>query len=92
MDKTPEEILEENGYDVEALREEKSLFFRNPDFADCIIGITDDWHIVYSYDKMVEHLIKYEKMSVEEAIEWLDYNTLRSYSSEGLMPIVVHVF
>lgn len=92
MDKTPEEILEENGYDIKALEEERTLFFRNPDFSTAIIGVTDDYHIVYDYDKMVEHLVKYEDMTEEEAIEWLDYNTLRSYSSEGLMPIVVYTF
>lgn len=88
--KEPEDILEENGYDIEALQEEGTILFRNPDFSTAIIGISSDNHVIYDYNKMVEHLIKYDEMTEEESIDWIDYNTLNTYSSEGLMPIIMY--
>lgn len=92
MDKTPEEILEENGYEIEILQEEETMFFRNPDYTSAIIGISDDYHIIYSYDKMVEYLVSHDEMTIEEAVDFIDYNTLRAYTSKGKMPIVVYTF
>ena len=92
MDKTPEEILEENGYEIEILQEEETMFFRNPDYSSAIIGISDDYHIIYSYDKMVEYLVSHDEMTIEEAVDFIDYNTLRAYTSKGKMPIVVYTF
>ena len=88
--RTPEEILEDNGYDIETLQEEKTILYRNPDFSTAIIGISDSYHVVYDYNKMIEHLMTYEGWSEEESIEWIDYNTLRAYTSEGKMPIVMY--
>ena len=54
------------------------------EFADGAIGITQDNHLVYSYDKLVEALA--EAYGGEEAaIEWLEYNTIRS------LPYMAHV-
>ena len=92
MDKTPEEILEENGYEIEILQEEETMFFRNPDYTSAIIGISSDYHIIYSYDKMVEYLVSHDEMTIEEAVDFIDYNTLRAYTSKGKMPIVVYTF
>ena len=88
----PEEILEENGYDIEMLTEEETILYRNPDFADAIIGISDDYHVIYDYELMVESLMKNEGWTYEESVEWIDYNTLRVYSVEGKMPIIAHIF
>lgn len=87
---TPEEILENNGYDIETLQEEKTILYRNPDFSTAIIGISDDYHIVYDYNKMVEHLMTYEGFTEEESVEWIDYNTLRVYTSGCKMPIIMY--
>lgn len=53
--------------------ENKTLFADN--FNSAIIGTTDDGRIVYSKVLMVEHLVLTDGMSVEEAIEFLEYNT-----------------
>ena len=37
----------------------------------------------YDYDKMVEWLMKKENFSQEDAIEWIDYNTIRALSYMG---------
>lgn len=87
---TPEEILENNGYDIDALQEEKVILYRNPDFSTAIVGMSDDYRVVYDYEKMIDYLMNEEDFDYEEAVEWIDYNTLRTYSSEGQMPIVMY--
>ena len=89
MKRTPEEVLEDNGYDVEALSEEGTMLFRNPDYADCIVGVTYGNQVVYDFEKMVEHLIKYEDMDCDEALDFINYNASFG-SSEGLMPIIMY--
>lgn len=72
--------------------EEQPLILDNMSYDNSIIGLTEDGRLVYSYEKMVEELMKDEGWSYEEAVEWLDYNTLRAIpymSSAGLTPIVL---
>ena len=69
----------------------ESVFFTNPDYIDAIIGIIDDGRIVYSYSKMVENLMLNDIMSYEDAIEFIDYNTVRSLPHMGEhSPIIVY--
>ena len=69
----------------------ESVFFTNPDYLDAIIGISDDGRIVYSYSKMVENLMLNDNMSYEDAIEFIDYNTVRSLPYMGEhAPIIVY--
>ena len=89
MDK-PEQILEAAGFDIDDLESEGTILYRNPDFHTAIIGVTTDYHAVYDYERMVEYLMIHENFTYEESVEWIDYNTLRTYSSEGLMPIVMY--
>ena len=70
--------------------DEETVFFANPDFIDAIIGISEDGCLVYSYSKMIESLMLSDKMSYEEAIEFIDYNTVRSVPYMGEhAPIIV---
>lgn len=47
--------------------------------------------LVYSYEKMIEYLIKEAEMTQEEAIEWIDYNVLRAIPYMGdTKPIIVY--
>ena len=61
-------------------------------YDDAAIGYTDDGRVVYDYDLLVECLMK-EDMSEIDAIEWVEYNILRSipYCGEQA-PIVIHRF
>ena len=73
--------------------DEEAVFFTNPDFIHAIIGVSNDGRLVYSYSKMVECLMHSEKMSDEEAIEFLDYNTLRAIPYMGeKAPIILYKF
>lgn len=55
-----------------------------------IIGLTADMRAVYDYDKMIQEYMADNDCGMEDAIEWIDYNTLRSIPYAGPMaPIVI---
>ena len=73
----------------------KIIVLEGDEFADGAIGLSEDNQVVYDYDKMVESLVKYDEMSEEEAIEWIEYNTLRSLpyiDSDYKKPIIIRSF
>ena len=57
---------------------------------DAIIGIDTDEHVVYSYDKIVEVFIGHG-MTMEEAIEYTDYNVIRALPYMQNKPYVVYL-
>jgi hypothetical protein len=69
---------------------EDSIVFDRPAFDNSIIAITTDGRAVYDYHKMVVELMEDDGISEEEAIDWIEYNTLRAIPYAGDMaPIVV---
>lgn len=78
------EYLAERGFD-------ETSFFENPDFVDAIVGITDEGNLIYDYDKMVQSLVSEDEMNEEDAIEWIEYNTIRTipYMGSG-KPIITY--
>lgn len=73
---------------------EDTVMFENPDYASAAIGITEDGNLVYSYPLMVEHLMKTDNMTEEDAVDFISFNTIRAipYCNEGKPPIVFHPF
>ena len=69
---------------------EELVVFSNPSFEGALIGVTHDNRAVYEYSRMVESLMK-ENMTEQEAIEWIEYNTIRSLPYTKKSPIVVHL-
>lgn len=91
--KTPEEILEENGYSIEDLEEEETMLFRDPDYHTAIVGVSEDYRVIYDYNKMLDYLVKYENMTYEEAADNISYDTIRSLSYvDGKKPIIMFPF
>ena len=83
---TNREILSEYGYDG-------ALLFDQPDYDSAIVGITDELNVVYDYEKMVKQLMKDDNMSRLEAIEFIEYNTIRAipyFEREGPPPIIIN--
>ena len=77
----------------EALAEcadESAAIFESPDFDDAIIGVTDDGRVVYNYELMVQSLVWHDGMTEEEAIEFIDYNTIRACAYFKNAPIIVY--
>lgn len=68
INKTPVDLLIEKGYD-------NVIVFSNPSYIDALIGLTDMNQAVYDYDLMVEWLIKHENMDLEDAADFIDYNS-----------------
>lgn len=57
---------------------EDAIVFDNPSYDDAIIGTSHDDRVVYSFEKMVECLMNDDGMSYEDAVEFIEYNTLRA--------------
>ena len=68
---------------LEAQGHEETVFFENPSFVKAITGITDSEQLIYDYDLMIAAAMEEENWSVEEAIEWIEYNTIRSIPYMG---------
>ena len=62
--------------DLRAELPEDALVFDNTSYDDSIVGVTVDGNVVYDYDKMIEELMRDTGWSYEEAIDWIDYNTI----------------
>ena len=78
---------------------QNAMMFRNPDFLSAIIGYTINAYnmpvLVYDYNKMVETLSEEYKDADEpeiNAIEWIEYNTLRTlpYIQEDGRPVIIY--
>ena len=70
---------------------EGASFFKGCNYADAIIGYTYDGNLIYSYKKMVEWLIKFKNFSHNDAVEWIDYNVLRTIPYMGATrPIILY--
>jgi len=76
---------------IEELENNESIVFENPDYDTALIGISSDGRAVYSYDKMVDYLMNGEDgMSLEDAEEFISYNTIRSLPYIQNSPIIVY--
>lgn len=70
---------------------EDTVIFTNPDYASALIGFSDDYRAIYSYSKMIEHLMIVDGMDEEEAADFVSYNTCRASSyMGGNAPIVMY--
>lgn len=70
---------------------ENIIIFDNYSYDDALIGISDDNRAIYDYNKMIEWLIEKEGFTEIEAIEWIEYNTIRSLPYMGSdAPIIMY--
>ena len=71
---------------------EESVVFENPDYDSAIIGYdANNNRVIYDFEKMVIHLMDNDGMTYEEAVEFIEYNTLRSIPyTGGDAPIVMY--
>ena len=58
---------------------EDSIVIDNPSFDNSIIGVSSNGgRVIYSYAKMVEEYMKDNNARDIEAIDWIEYNTIRA--------------
>lgn len=72
-------------------RDDGLVLLEGPEFDGGIIGVSIDGRAVYSYEKLVVALMKANGWDEQDAIDWVDFNTVGSLvASGGHMPIVMH--
>jgi hypothetical protein len=73
---TAEERVLDAGY-------EDVTLLANYSYDDALVGITEDGRAVYDYEKMVAWLVRTEGFTEQDAIERIDYNTIRALPYMG---------
>lgn len=74
---------------LEAQEHTDTVFFESPSFVKAITGITESGQLIYDYNLMITAAMEENDWTEEDAIEWIEYNTLRSIPYMGNMhPIV----
>lgn len=69
---------------------EDVVIFRNPSYDDALIGVSDDNRAIYDFEKMVEWLYHNEGMELDEAVEFIEFNTLRAIPYTDGAPIIMY--
>lgn len=78
-----EQMLLDAGY-------EGVTYLTNYSYDDALIGVSEDGRAVYDYNKMIQWLIDKQGFSELDAVEWVDYNTLRALPYMDNAPIIMH--
>lgn len=73
-----DDILEQWGESAEILKADG--------FDDCVLGYDYNWEgnirLIYSVDKMLKKLVRKDKMDMDEAIEYFEFNIRGAYVGE----------
>ena len=73
---TAAEKIAESGFD-------EVIILENYSYDDALIGVTECGRAVYDYDKMVKWLRQHTGWDMEQAVEWIEYNTIRALPYAG---------
>ena len=66
-------------------------YLTNFSYDTALIGVTDDNRAVYDFEKMIEWLVETQNFTCEEAIEWIEVNTIRAlHYMGGYAPIIMY--
>lgn len=67
-----------------------TIILDNHAYDNSIVGITSDGILVYDFNKMVDEYVEDEGCDEFDAVEWLEYNTLRALPYMGeRRPIII---
>lgn len=75
--------------DKDYLEQEQVLLFSNPSYESALIGVSHDDRAIYDYDLMIKYLMETDGISEIDAIEFIDYNTIRALSYYDGAPIIM---
>lgn len=62
---------------------EDAIVFDNPQFDSAIVGTTQDGRVVYDFDIMVRQLMEDDGSSYEDAVDFIETNTIRTIPYMG---------
>ena len=68
---------------LEGVHADNAIQFEGLDYA--IVGTSHDGYLVYDYNRMIECFVADDDMTVDEAIEWIDYNVLNINDGTGFI-------
>ena len=69
---------------------EDVVIFDNPSYDNALVGVSEDNRAIYDYDKMVVWLAVTWGISREEAVEFIEYNTIRALPYKEDAPIILY--
>lgn len=69
---------------------ENVVIFKNPSYDNALIGVSEDGRAIYDFGLMVDWLYQKEGMPLYEAVEFVEYNTLRSLPYYEGSPIIMY--
>lgn len=69
---------------------EDVVIFENPGFDDALIGVSHDNRAIYDYDVMVDCLVNNDGFDYDDAVEFIEYNTIRALPYYPGAPIVMY--
>ncbi len=78
--------------DYIAEENEEAVVFNVPSYDNAIVGLSDDGKVIYDYDLMIKELTDDTALTEDEAIQYIDYNTIRTlpYIEEAVRPIILY--
>ena len=60
-----------------------TVVLEGPDYATAVVGITDDYRLIYDFDKMVEYLAITADLEYDDAVGFIEFNTIGSLPIMG---------
>lgn len=82
--------MEKNRELLNQLGHNDSIVFEHPSYDEAIIGVDSNERVVYDFEQMAECLMKDDGMSYEDAVEFIEYNTIRALPYMPNSPIVMY--
>lgn len=79
------EWLGDNGYD-------NTVILESPNYLAAITGVSKEGRLIYSYRRIVWYLMLHDGMDSDEAIEFIEYNTIRALDYMGPNAPIVAIF
>ena len=70
---------------------EDVIIFKDFSYDSALVGVSDDNRAIYDFDLMIEWLMWAEDFEEDEAVEWIEVNTLRALHYMGdKAPIIMY--
>lgn len=66
------------------------MYLNNPSYENSIIGISYDDRIIYDMKLMIKEIMEKDNITETEAIEFIEYNTLKALSYYENAPIILY--
>lgn len=66
-------------------------YLTNYSYDDALIGVSEDGRAVYDFERMVDWLMEETGMQDNDAVEWIEYDTIRALGYMGdKAPIIMY--